>query len=85
MDKIFNCIDGYIRDLEKDVLEIVANQKSSMIEKNILLEPLSEQKKVLLLTLDALNGIKNKNYTGGCTMYKTAQVPSPLVNKDEKL
>jgi len=70
MKKIFNCIDSYIDDLEKEVLNIIANQKTSMTQKNILLEPLTEQKKILLLTIDALKGVEKKTFTGDCNMYK---------------
>jgi len=70
MTKIFDCINSHINDLETEVLKIIANQKTSMTQKNILLEPLSEQKKILLLTIDALKNIEKKTFTGGCTMYK---------------
>jgi hypothetical protein len=70
MDKIFNCIDGYLADLEKEIMGIVADQKIPLTEKNKLMEPIADQKKVLVYTKSALETIKNKEYEAGCGMNK---------------
>ena len=70
MEKILNCIDEYIKDLEIEVMKILNNQKSSLTEKNALIEPLSEQKKILNITKETLINIQNRDYQGGCTMWK---------------
>lgn len=70
MEKIFECIDGYLADLERDILEIVSDQKIPLTEKNRLMEPIADQKKVLVYTKSALENIKNKEYTAGCGMSK---------------
>lgn len=68
MDKIFNCIDSYIKDLEKQMMTIVENQKIPLLEKNRLMEPISDQKKVLVYTKSSLESIKNKKYEARCGM-----------------
>ena len=70
MDKIFTCIDGYLADLEKEIMDIVADQKIPLTEKNKLMEPIADQKKVLVYTKSALESIKNKEYEAGCGMSK---------------
>ncbi len=70
MEKIFKCIDGYLADLEKDIMAIVSDQKIPLTEKNKLMEPIADQKKVLVYTKSALENIKNKEYTAGCGMSK---------------
>ena len=68
MDKILNCIDSYIKDLEKEIMDIVGNQKIELTRKNQLMEPIADQKKVLTITKDALLKIKNKKYEARCKM-----------------
>jgi len=70
MDKIFECIDGYLADLEKNIMDIVADQKIPLAEKNKLMEPIADQKKVLVYTRSALENIKNKEYKAECGMSK---------------
>ena len=70
MNKIFECIDDYMIKLESDIMLIVENQKIPMIEKNQLMEPIVDQKKVLIHTKEALIKIKNKNYEAKCGMNK---------------
>ncbi len=71
MDKIFECIDGYLVDLEKDIMDIVSDQKIPLTEKNKLMEPIADQKKVLVYTKSALENIKNKEYKAECGMSKS--------------
>jgi len=70
MDKIFSCIDGYLKDLESDILKIIKDQSTPMARKNQLMEPIADQKKILVYTKEALLGIKNKEYQAGCGMSK---------------
>ncbi len=68
MDKILNCIDSYMSDIESEILKIVADQSIPLMEKNALMEPIVEQKKVLLHTKESLERIKNKEYLPKCGM-----------------
>jgi len=68
MEKIFTCIDKYLADLEKDIMKIVNDQKISLLEKNKLMEPIADQKKVLVYTKASLESIKNKKYEAKCGM-----------------
>ena len=68
MQKIFDCIDLYIKDLERDILKIVDDQKIPMMEKNRLMEPIADQKKVLIYTKESLLKIKNRDYEAKCNM-----------------
>lgn len=68
MDKIFECIDGYLKDLEGDILSIVSDQSIPLTKKNQLMEPIADQKKVLTYTKEALLKIKNKKYEAKCGM-----------------
>ncbi len=70
MDKILEQIDRYMITLEKEIMTIVDDQSISMIEKNRLMQPIVDQKKILLQTKKSLQDIKNKSYEAGCEMYK---------------
>jgi hypothetical protein len=58
-------------DLEKDIMDIVSDQKIPLTEKNKLMEPIADQKKVLIYTKSALENIKNKEYKAECGMSKS--------------
>ena len=68
MDKIFNCIDEYLKDLENNILNIVSDQSIPLTKKNQLMEPIADQKKVLIYAKEALLKIKNKKYEAKCGM-----------------
>jgi len=68
LDAIFNCIDNYIKDLERQILLIVEDQSIELTKKNQLMEPIADQKKVLTYTKEALLKIKNKKYEAKCGM-----------------
>jgi len=70
MEKIFSCIDDYLKELESEIMAIVADQKIPLTEKNKLMEPIADQKKVLVYTKSALENIKNKEYEAKCGMSK---------------
>jgi len=69
MDKIFSCIDQYLKELEDEVMKLLADTSMPLTIKNQNMEPLADQKKVLLETKRKLDEIKNKNYVAECKMY----------------
>jgi hypothetical protein len=80
MEKIFSCIDSYLKDLESEIMAIVADQKIPLTEKNKLMEPIADQKKVLVNTKSALEDIKNREYEAKCGMSKHTIQFNPLNN-----
>ncbi len=73
MQRVFKSIDEYLKDLEKEMLDIVGDQSIPLSEKNRLMEPIADTKKVLIKTKAALNEIKNKEYIAGCGMRNIRQ------------
>ena len=63
---IITQIEKRLQEIRDEVLAVVDNQKLSLTEKNKLMQPLVEEKKVLEDTIVKLNFIKNKNYLGLC-------------------
>lgn len=59
-------INNRINEIKKEVLTLVENQKINLTNKNALMQPLVEEKKVLEHTLVYLEKIKNTNYKGLC-------------------
>jgi hypothetical protein len=66
MEKIFKCIDDYMSTLETEIMNIVSDQSIPLMEKNKLMEPIADQKKVLTYTKASLESIKNKEYEAKC-------------------
>lgn len=64
--KIIKIINERIEEINNEVLSAVDNQKLSLTEKNIIMQPLIEEKKVLEHTLVYLEKIKNTEYKGLC-------------------
>jgi len=64
--KMINVINERLEEIREEVLALVENQSISLTEKNSLMEPLVEEKKVLEHTLVYLEKIKNTNYQGLC-------------------
>ena len=64
--KMINIINERIEELSSEVMKLVDNQKLSLTDKNQLMQPLVEEKKVLEHTLVYLEKIKNTNYKGLC-------------------
>ena len=65
--KMIDIIQTRIQEIQAEVLTIVENQTMNLTEKNALMQPLSEEKKVLQHTLVYLEKIKNTNYRGLCS------------------
>jgi hypothetical protein len=59
-------INQRLEEIKDEVMILIDNQKMSLTDKNILMQPLVEEKKVLEHTLVYLEKIKNTNYKGLC-------------------
>lgn len=64
--KSINMINERLIEVRDEVMTLVENQKMSLTDKNIQMQPLVEEKKVLEHTLVYLEKIKNTNYKGLC-------------------
>jgi len=69
MKKIEKCINDYIKELENEVMSLLADTSMPLTIKNQKMEPLALQKKLLLKTLKELEEIKNTNFVAECKMY----------------
>jgi len=58
--KMITILDDRLLEIRGEVLQLVDNQSISLTEKNALMQPLVEEKKVLEHTLVYLEKIKNK-------------------------
>ena len=66
LHKMINITKERLEEIKAEVMALVENQKLSLTEKNMLMQPLVEEKKVLENTLASLEKIKNTNYKGFC-------------------
>lgn len=64
--KMIEILEARLGEIRKEVLSIVENQSLSLTLKNIQMQPLVEEKKVLEHTLVYLEKIKNTDYKGLC-------------------
>lgn len=64
--KIIKTLHNRLDEIRIEVLALVDNQKISLTDKNALMQPLVEEKKVLEHTLVYLEKIQNTNYKGLC-------------------
>jgi hypothetical protein len=64
--KMITILNNRIDEIKDEVLALVDNQKINLTDKNALMQPLVEEKKVLEHTLVYLEKIKNTNYKGLC-------------------
>ncbi len=64
--KSINMINKRLNEIKIEVMALVDNQKMSLTDKNVQMQPLVEEKKVLEHTLVYLEKIKNTNYKGLC-------------------
>ncbi len=72
-EQFIECIDGYLKSLESEVMKLLADTSMPLTIKNQNMEPLADQKRVLLDTKKKLEEIKNKNYVAECKMYTKGQ------------
>jgi len=68
-EELVGCIDEYLKSLEGEVMGLLADTSMPLTVKNQNMEPLVDQKKVLIETKKKLEEIKNKNYVAECKMY----------------
>jgi hypothetical protein len=59
-------LNNRLDEIRVEVIKLVDNQSISLTEKNALMQPLVEEKKVMEHTLVYLEKIKNTNYKGLC-------------------
>jgi hypothetical protein len=64
--KMIEVLEARLVDIRDEVLALVENQSLSLTDKNMKMQPLVEEKKVLEHTLVYLYKIKNTNYKGLC-------------------
>ncbi len=64
--KMIEIINDRLDEIKDEVLLLVDNQKINLTDKNALMQPLVEEKKVLEHTLVYLEKIQNTNYKGLC-------------------
>ncbi len=61
-------MDDYIKNLEEQMMQIVSDEKIPLTQKNKLMAPIADQKKVIDYGKKALLKIKNKTYEAECGM-----------------
>ncbi len=64
--KSINMINVRLDEIKNEVMNLVDNQKLSLTNKNVQMQPLVEEKKVLEHTLVYLEKIKKIKYKGLC-------------------
>ena len=64
--KMISIINDRLEEIRVEVMALVDNQSISLTQKNALMQPLVEEKKVMEHTLVYLEKIKNTNYKGLC-------------------
>jgi len=64
--KMITIIYDRIDEITAEVIKLVENQKLSLTNKNALMQPLVEEKKVMEHTLVYLEKIRDTNYQGLC-------------------
>jgi len=65
--KMIKVINQRLCEIKEEVMSLVDNQSISLTEKNALMQPLVEEKKVMEHTLVYLEKIKNTDYKGVCS------------------
>lgn len=63
---ITQAIEQRTQEIKKEILKTVDNQSFSLTQKNLIMQPLIDENKVLMETLQKLEVIKNTNYFGLC-------------------
>ena len=65
---ISESIKNRLKEIDKGVMSLLEDQLMSLTEKNKLMKPLVDEKKVLENTQKELEIIKNKDYSGTCSI-----------------
>jgi hypothetical protein len=53
-------------EIKIEILRVVQDQSYSLTQKNLIMQPLVDENKILGETINKLNDIKSKNYFGLC-------------------
>ncbi len=61
-------MDNYLKDLEVQMMEIVSDESIPLAQKNKLMAPIADQKKVIVYGKEALFKIKTREYKAECGM-----------------
>ena len=61
-------MDNYLKDLEVEMMKIVSDESIPLTEKNKLMAPIADQKKVIVYGKEALLKIKTREYKAECGM-----------------
>ncbi len=70
MKQFLECIEEFEKRLEKEIMDIVEDESIPLSEKNRLMAPIADQKKVITSTKSKLFEIDGKQYEAKCEMYK---------------
>ncbi len=68
MEKLLKCVEEALGDLEREMMSIVSDQSIPLTEKNRLMAPIVDRKKVLVRTKEDLIHIQNTTYEAKCGM-----------------
>lgn len=63
-------MDTHLKELEVQMMKIVSDESIPLTEKNRLMAPIADQKKVIVYGRKALIKIQNTTYEAECGMYK---------------
>ena len=61
-------INKRLSEIETKILQLVENQKISLTEKNIQMEPLVKESKILKNTVNELEELLKRNFIGQCKL-----------------
>ncbi len=61
-------MNNYLKDLEEQMMKIVSDESIPLTEKNKLMAPIADQKKVIVYGMNALEKIKTREYKAECGM-----------------
>lgn len=53
-------------EIKTEILKTIENESFSLTQKNLIMQPIVDENKVLIETLDKLQKIKETNYFGLC-------------------
>ena len=53
-------------EIKAEILRVVQDQTYSLTQKNLIMQPLVDENKILNEAVEKLNGLKTKNYFGLC-------------------
>ncbi len=70
MKKMLECIKEYEKRLEKEMMDIVKDETIPLTEKNKIMAPIADQKKLIIKAKKGLLEIKDRTYEAKCEMYK---------------